>query len=238
MTSHRIALNTAAFLVGCLALAGCVTAGASPNANSGSTNPQSSDLPAVVATDSAGNYIKSPDLAATHLPIAEGSCFVVHVQATIGPRTVAAMAAMSPDIIVGTFQGFGPSRWNTPDGTRPTSNEFNSTSARLVRSVSIGVQTTVRGAGASASQAIVRGGQLGCDVSSFSDSPSLTVGSRYVFFLVPVGNSMGGPSSDLLVLEAWPIDANGTVQTREDGAIPLSQISTAATQIPFSTAGS
>jgi hypothetical protein len=162
---------------------------------------------------------------------------VADVEAEIGPRTLAAMAGMSPAIVVGTFQGYGTARWNTPGGTRPTSAEFNSTSARLVRPVSVSVQSSVRGAAASVSHAIVRGGQLGCDVSNFSDTPILTVGSRYVFFLVPIANSTGTPSADLLVLEAWPIDASDIVQTREDGPVPLSRISTVAAQIPFSAAG-
>jgi hypothetical protein len=146
-----------------------------------------------------------------------------------GPRTIAATTAISQVIVVGTFKGFGTARWNTPGGVRPTSAEFSSTSAVLERPASIAVETMLRGSTALVQNAVVRGGKSGCD-STVADTPALHVGSRYVFFLFPILDSHENPGPDLLVIEAWPVSPSNVVQTRQDGPVPLSQISTAASQ--------
>src|ERR1700690_147680 len=182
MKSQRGAIAAAAALLCALSLSGCVAAVA-PGASAMATASQSTAIGAVVPTDSAGNYVKSPDLQATYAPAPQGGCLVTQIVGDPGPRTIASTAAMSQSILVGTFQGFGAARWNTPGGIRPTSAEFRSTSAVLERPVSITGGTTLRGSPTSLRPAGGRGGQLGCDSIVATDTPVLDLGSRYVFFL-------------------------------------------------------
>jgi hypothetical protein len=146
--------------------------------------------------------------------------------------------AGSPAIVIGTFQGFGTTKWNTPGSRRPTPAEFAKSAAMLVRPVSIKVENILRGSIASIPHAIVRGGQLGCDLITHSDTPNLTVAVRYIFYLIPVADSDLKPSSDMLVVAAWPIDSNNMVDTVDDGQVPLSQIAATLPQLPTSPSAS
>ena len=114
--------------------------------------------------------------------------------------------------------------WNTPDGHRPSKEEVRETSARLIRPVLIDVEGQIRGAGAAPEHAIVGGGQLGCDIVTYSGDPALTVGQRYVFFLFPILNSELEPSENVLVMAAWPVGRAGVVNTPHEGDMSLDDV--------------
>jgi hypothetical protein len=64
------------------------------------------------------------------------------------------------------------------------------------------------------------------------------VAVRYIFYLIPVADSDLKPSSDMLVVAAWPIDSNNMVDTVDDGQVPLSQIAATLPQLPTSPSAS
>jgi hypothetical protein len=55
-----------------------------------------------------------------------------------------------------------------------------------------------------------------------SNPPDLQKGKKYVFFLQPSPDADGQRHPDLpLVLEAWPVDDSGQVETAEEGSLAL-----------------
>jgi hypothetical protein len=197
MPSNRRFISVALVTIICALAWGCVAPG--------SIDTSSPDSSASLYPDPTATGFVKPPGSVIDVPVPDPSCFVMDVSADqIIPRTIHNMAAMSSAVVVGTFQGYGAARWNTPSGMRPSAADFQATPARLVRPLTIGVQSSVRALKTGAIHAVVRGGSLGCDQISYSDTPSLTQGSRYVFFLVPIADSTMKISSDILVLEAWP----------------------------------
>ena len=109
---------------------------------------------------------------------------------------------LATEIVLGTFDGYGPSRWNTPDGHRPSKLEAQEKPATLIRALLFTPIEQFVGAGSSLERAMVPGGVSGCDRMSFDVDP-LTVGRRYIFFLMPVSDSEGWMAGDLMMIRAW-----------------------------------
>jgi hypothetical protein len=117
------------------------------------------------------------------------------------------------EVVHGTFDGYGSSRWNTPDGHRPSKLEAQEKPARLIRSSLFTPIEQIVGAGASLDRAMVPGGVSGCDRVSFDPVAPLTPGQQYVFFLMPVLDSEGSMAGDLMLIGAWPVREDGSVST-------------------------
>lgn len=163
-----------------------------------------------------------PPASATPAPSpAPVGCLVLTAEEGHGPKTIAELRQATTDTVIGVFGGFGEPRWNTPDGKRPTPEEFREKPARLRRSVAIELQGEVRGAREHAARAVARGGTLGCDMMTYEGDPELVEGQRYMFFLLELTDSEGKPSGDYLVVEAWPIGNGDVVKTAADGELPL-----------------
>jgi hypothetical protein len=157
-------------------------------------------------------------------PAASQECHQITILNSQAPQTAGSLGEDATDIFVGVFGGYGQPVWNTPDGHRPSTEEVRETSARLIRHVSIDVKGQIRGAGTAAEHAIVGGGQLGCDIVTYSGDPALTVGQRYVFFLFPILNSELEPSENLLVIAAWPVGKADVVNTPHEGDMSLDEV--------------
>jgi hypothetical protein len=193
--------------------AGCVTAALSPD-------------------PSATDYEKPPQTEAP-LVLPSPSCIDVSVPAGDEiPRTIDNMAGMSELVVVGEFKGLGKARWNSSDGTKPKDVTYL-TPAIIERPVLIKTETAVRGDGSRAVHATLRGGTIGCDRWVFEGDPVPSPGVRYVFWLMRTIDSSGGPSTDLNVLEAWPIDAKNLVQTPLDGSLSLSDFAAKVAAVPY-----
>jgi hypothetical protein len=126
-------------------------------------------------------------------------------------------------VVHGTFDGYGPSRWNTPDGHRPSKLEAHQQPARLIRSLLFAPLEQIIGTGASLDRAMVPGGVSGCDRVSFDPIASLTPGNGYVFFFMPVTDSEGSMAGDLMLIGAWPVREDGSVSTSFLGDLPFSE---------------
>jgi hypothetical protein len=163
---------------------------------------------------------QATESATTGTPVPT-NCLEKHVQSSRGPQTIDFLRENTTATVVGIFRGYGELRWNTPDGHRPSPEEFREKPATVVRSISIEVQEVVRGARESADHAIARGGTVGCDVMTYTDEPALVEGGRYMLFLLAVNDSDGQLSGEALVTNAWPIGNGDIVDTEADGEMPL-----------------
>ncbi|MEP7379105.1 MAG: hypothetical protein ABI725_06020 [Chloroflexota bacterium] len=150
-------------------------------------------------------------------------------------RGLERLARISAVMVAGTFGGYGPGRWNTPDGKRPTSEEYldSTYDVTIVRDVRISVETSVRGAPTDLEGAYVRGGEIGCDSIRYSHIPELEPGSRWLFFLNP--GPVGDANSPVLteLLRAWPISAKNVVTTDAGALMPLDELDAAVGSIPY-----
>jgi hypothetical protein len=151
-------------------------------------------------------------------------------------------ATMVAEVIVSET---GPSRWNTPDGARPATDDVVAiqkagwkivTPVQFSRFNVLEDQRTKR-----TQQFLMLGGQVGQDQYWVSPFPKLTVGSRYVVVFTPDNDLVnGGYTEDrLIVYEAFPIDQQDIVTLQVAGnpnepgvgpvqqqvTIPLAQLS-------------
>jgi hypothetical protein len=140
------------------------------------------------------------------------------------PQTIANVREVATDIVVGVFQGYGPPRWNTPDGHRPTTEEVQQTSVVIEHPLSIDLVSELRGDGAAAQHAIAAGGSIGCDRVSFDNDMPLLAEQRYLFFMLPVNDSVGQLSGNFLVFGAWPVGDGDIVETAHEGPMPLAEV--------------
>ena len=179
-------------------------------------------LAACTAVPGAKPTSTLPPASATTAPTpAPSECLVLTVGEGQGPETIGELRKATTDTVVGVFGGYGEPRWNTPDGERPSPEDFRAKPARLRRSIAIELPGAVRGARANAAHAVARGGILGCDTMTYEGDPELVEGHRYMFFMVQLNDSEGQPSGDYLVTDAWPIGNDGVVKTARDGEVPL-----------------
>ena len=138
-------------------------------------------------------------------------CIEIVVSSSAAPpedvRTVAT------EVVHGTFDGYGPSRWNTPDGHRPSKLEAQQKPARLIRSLELTPIEQIAGNGSSLDGAMVPGGVSGCDRVSFDPVAPLTRDDAYIFFFMPVTDSEGSMAGDMMLIGAWPMRDDGSVST-------------------------
>ena len=154
-------------------------------------------------------------------------CLVLAVDAE-GPQDFNVLRVDSTDIVEATFSGYQKAKWNTPDGHRPSKDEFQNDTARLVRPLAMKlVGSQIKGSSDAANRAVQRGGTSGCDEVSYSNEPTLVEGQDYVFFLVPLTNSKQDKSEDYLVLSAFRVGADGLVDMPSDGQVSVPELTKA-----------
>lgn len=169
--------------------------------------------------------------ASTILAASE-ACHHISIQVGDDRQTIGDLRKDATDIVVGVFGGYGQAEWNTPDGHRPSAQEAQEKTARLNRPLSIELKGQIRGARTAAEHAVARGGMLGCDSVFYSDDMPLTVGQRYLFFMMPIADSEGQLSDDLLVIAAWPVGKSDVVTTPHEGVMSLDEVRKAIDEGP------
>lgn len=157
-------------------------------------------------------------------PAASEACHQLDIPAGQSGETIGNLRKDATDIVVGVFGGYGEAEWNTPDGHRPSAQEVQEKTARLIRPISIELKGQIRGARTAAEHAIVRGGELGCDKVTYFDDIPLIVGQRYLFFMLPLLDSEDQRSDKLLVLAAWPVGKSDVVTTPHEGDMSLADV--------------
>jgi len=129
---------------------------------------------------------------------------------------------VSSTVLVGTFQGYEKARWNTGSGDRPTGSE--NLGILIVRPTNIEASKALRGDIAFAQDTVVPGGEVGCSRQTFSSDPILIEGQAYVLFLADDPESSHQGSATKLVGWAWPLTADGLVETPLEGLLEISSI--------------
>lgn len=162
----------------------------------------------------------------TSIPSSGGSsdCLILTTGGSEGGQDIKSLRRDATAVVVGTFGGYEAARWTTPDGGRPTREQFQSTSARLVRPLAIETNGAIRGPRSSVASAVQRGGTAGCDSITYAGDATLADGQKYVFFLVPLRNSEQAITSDWLLLAAFPIGRDDNVTTAQDGELSLATL--------------
>ena len=143
--------------------------------------------------------------------------------ASRGPRTLKALLEISDEILIGTMTGTGPQLFDTPDGHEPTADD--GLLPWVGHRIEIDIERMLRGDAADAESVVEYGGPVGCAIASPEDSIALHPGERSVFFLLAFsGFANPGLVGSRGVIESWPIDADGTVQSDGAGTFQLDDL--------------
>jgi hypothetical protein len=165
--------------------------------------------------------------------LSDDECYVLHGTREPLPHSIETMAALSSVIVVGTFEGYGKPFWNTPNGARPTHEELTTSSARIVRPVLIAAEAALRGSVDETANALVAGGEIGCDSITYDPDLSLNVGVSYVLFLAPIADSSGKVGVSVVPLDGWPVRKDDVVDTPLDGQQTLIALTAAIAATPY-----
>jgi hypothetical protein len=118
------------------------------------------------------------------LPTASVACVSATLFREPIPQTIENLAANASTIVVGTFTGYGPALWETPDGKRPVTYDAKDPNRPgIVTPLSIDVAGVVQGRREAVGHAVIPGGTVGCDQLFAMERLALDTGQRYVFFL-------------------------------------------------------
>jgi hypothetical protein len=158
---------------------------------------------------------------------------------TPGP-SLDALTHTAHTIIFGTFEGYGQSFWNTPDGGEPAEADVDAGRAEIRTSVSAGVWSAIRGDESVLSQAVLLGsGRIGCSEfrtdrypAFVGTNPSTGIGELYVFFFAPAIDSVGTRTDDHGLIAAWPVDEEHRVLTPRDGTIAMDDLRNLIAAVP------
>lgn len=208
---NRIRLRVVATSVGvalCVVLTACT---AIPGASTGPSAPgESAKVPAPGETPPADKPTPTPE------------CLVRSAAVNAIEPTTENLALVIPNVLVGTFDGYGKARWNTESGERPTGSE--DLGILIVRPVKLTADDALRGDVASAVNTVVLGGEVGCSHETFSSEPTLKEGQTYVLFLQDDPEPSHKGSDTKLIGWAWPLTADGLVETPLEGTLEISSI--------------
>jgi hypothetical protein len=173
-----------------------------------------------------------PTEAHGEYPLPECVDWVVQVEMYPGNEPLLRMAAV---IVVGKFQGYGETRWNTTTGQRPSSKQYLESGypITIVRDIRVESVEFVRGSEPALAGAYVRGGRLGCDVVSYDNVPELRPGQRLAFFFsLPPGSdpeSEGRPQ----LMRVWPIDGQQNFTPATGPSLTLEELRDLASFTPY-----
>jgi hypothetical protein len=186
------------FLVG-----GCVAAGsitATPNLSPGSSTPTPPSQPTLDPTDGCGT----------------GNLWVDYA-----PYTTATLASYGWSFVVADVKSTEPAIFNTADGKKPRGFMAKpvagtpGSNGKIYTPVVVQVDRAISGqTKPGANRFLIEGGTIGCYTTRLDVSPNVEKGARYVFIVTAAQDADGKKLLDLQEAKfAWPVDANGVVQT-------------------------
>ena len=206
---------------GCGLAGGAVTSEALPPTTQQPTTTETTTTGSPATDESFPTYLKSP--VPTLEPRPEASCIDAPIQVDPGAFPLADLAQRSRIVAVATFEGDDAVVWSTPDGHRPSLDEFQHGDAIIIRTLKLADSGMLRGDKADLADARRGGGQIGCDSVTFSNSREMIVGTRYVLFFFDAADPTG--RNDIpSVLDALPLDTSNVAVASVEGPVPLGQI--------------
>lgn len=179
----------------------------------------------------------TPTPAATR--VATDGCGSATLTLDYVPLTTAKLAGWGWEFVVADVEGLAPAAFNTHDGKRPPGYGDKPTGSRpdsqtmIYTPVDVTVDEAISGPSRPGpSQFLVAGGTADCVVINVYPSPSVEVGSRYVFILADVFDNTG--ENELSLQEAkfaWPVDDKGIVST-VDGPMSIDELTEIVSETP------
>lgn len=158
------------------------------------------------------------------------SCYGLDVSIDGPPLTVDWLRG-APQVFVAVVSGVESSTFNTPDQKRPSISprDHNGVRPLVVTPYNLQVKEAVKGiAEGIVVRAVAPGGEADCIEYNVSPNIGLERNGTYVFFLSPGEDIDGGHHPELpMIWAAWPVDAEGNVQTEADGVVGLDAIAEA-----------
>jgi hypothetical protein len=143
--------------------------------------------------------------------------------------TIANRAFASTAVSIAIVQAVLPARWNTSDGSAPTfdGDGHPPAWAEIYRPVMLSIESTSKGTLASTVTVQLPGGEVACYSSEVEGTPPLVVGSRWALFLGRSQTAAGFSTAQLAVVDAWQVDANGTINTPQNGIESIAEFTAA-----------
>jgi hypothetical protein len=182
--------------------------------------------PAAGATTQLDSSSAPPGLATTSQP--RPDCYGVDESVDTAPATVANVMPFTTIVVVADVTSVEEAIWNTKDGKQPDKGVKNGPKFAPAIETPINLQVSdswVGDALPGALHVVNPGGTAGCVQYQVSNAPELRKGTTYVFFLQPGSGADGQRHPELpVVLEAWPVDGSGLVQTAEEGSVGLAKL--------------
>lgn len=169
------------------------------------------------ARDSAP--VSSADPTASPSP----DCYGINESVDTPPLTIANLMPATTSVVVALLETIEPGVWNTKDGSN-----FNPGIKTLI---DLQVTRTIVGDDGPVGLRVVNsGGTADCVVHNVSSSPPVEKGKTYVFFLQPSPDADGVRHPELpLILTAWPVNEDGTVDSEYDGTLSVDELAAEVT---------
>jgi hypothetical protein len=183
---------------------------------SGPTGTTSVPDPSSTAVSAATTLRPNPD------------CYGVDESVDTAAPTVANVMPFTTIVVVADVKSLEAGIWNTKDGKQPDKGVKNGPTFAPAIETPINLQvsdTWVGEAGPGALRVVNPGGTAGCVEHHVNNAPDLQKGKKYVFFLQPSPGADGQRHPELpVVLEAWPVDLTGHVETGVEGSLSLARL--------------
>lgn len=169
------------------------------------------------------------------------SYVVKQVYADRSDPTIANRTEASKDVVIGTAT-VGEAKWNTESGAKPATERDGTLPAGAIiyRPITISVSTSLKGDAATTIEARWLGGAVGCEIAAIDNGSDTDVApdTTYTFFLGASLNADGKRTlEELTVLEAWPVDAQGSIKTPLEGTLDAATLNQKVEAAPDSPKG-
>jgi hypothetical protein len=152
---------------------------------------------------------------------AEADCYAIDENVDTPPLTVATLSRVTTAVVIAEVKAIEGGVWNTENGAKPDKARGPRFNPGIVTPINLQVLESVQGElGPGAVRVVNPGGTAGCVEHSVDNAAVLEKGRTYAFFLQPSPDADGDRHADLpQVLVAWPVAADGSVETPYDGTL-------------------
>jgi hypothetical protein len=151
----------------------------------------------------------------------EADCYVIDESVDMPPITVATLLPVTSDVVIAEVKAIEGGIWNTKNAAKPDKARGPRFNPGVVTPINLQVLESVQGdLGPGAIRVVNPGGTAGCVEHTVDNAAQVEKGKTYAFFLQPSPDADGERHPELpLVLVAWPVAADGSVETLHDGTL-------------------
>lgn len=168
-------------------------------------------------------------------------CYGIDESVDAAPSTIANLLPFTTSVVVADAKTIEGGVFNTKNGTRPDTGQKSGPKFNpgVVTPINLQITRTMLGSdGPGALRVVNPGGTADCVVENVSSGATVARGKSYVFFLQPSPDSDGVRHPELpIILAAWPVNADGSVDTAYDGTMSVDDLASAVANPSPSSAG-